>query len=201
MEKVAKIINEIGNVLILNIIFLLTSALTLGFGIGTAWSSLLGTFMDLKTDDTGYYLRNYFKHFKQEFKGTIAANIILMLVIVGAYFLLTMIGNVINDSTLKIILIVITLAVLLEIALVASFFYPVSVKFQGDMINHLYLAFLFAHRYILCSLLFVAAFVGSLYLCVYVSFAFLFVLYGALAYIEAKALKYLWRNYTYEEQS
>lgn len=195
MEKVTKVINEIGSVLFLNILFLLTSALTLGIGMGTAWSALIATFMDLKSDDTGYYVRNYFKHFKLEFKETVGVNLILMVVIVGAFFLLTLITNRIEDSTLKLVLFIVSLALLLEIAIIASFFYPVSVKFEGDMMKHLYLSFLFAHRYIYYSILFVAFFVGSLYLCVYVSFAFLFICYGGVGYLEAKILKHLWRNY------
>lgn len=199
MEKIARFINLFGSILVLNVIFILTSALTLGVGMGTAWSALIATYLDLATDDTGYYIRNYFKHFKGEFKETVLVNVLLLLVIVGAYFLLTLINHRIEDGSLKTIAFVVSIAVLVEIAMVASFFYPVSVKFEGDMMHHLYLAFLFAHRYFYLSLLFAAMFIGSLYLCVYVSFAFAFICYGGVGFIEAKILKYLWRNYTYEQ--
>ncbi len=198
MEKVTKIINLIGSILLLNIIFLLTSALTLGLGIGTGWSALLATFMELRSDDSGYYIRNYFKHFKEEFKETILVNIVLALVIVGAYFLITLLYSSLEQGALQIASFSILLALLLEIGMLASFFYGVSVKFEGDTIHHVYLSFLFAHRYFYLSIPFVIAFVGSLYLIIYVSFAFLFIAFGGIAYLEGKIFNHLWRNYTYE---
>ncbi len=201
MEKVTKVINLIGSVLLLNVIFLLSSALTLGLGIGTAWSALLASFMELKSDDSGYYIRNYFKHFKEEFKETIVINIVLLLVAVGSYFLIMMLYSSLGQGIAQIIAFTFVLALLLEVAMVASFFYPVSVKFEGDAIHHVYLSFLFAHRYFYLSIPFAALFIGSLYLIVYVSFAFLFIAFGGVAYLEAKTLNYLWRNYTYEPKA
>ena len=201
MEKVTRIINLIGSILLLNVIFLLTSALTLGLGIGTSWSALLAAFMELKSDDSGYYIRNYFKHWKEEFKETIIVNIVLLLVIVGSYFLITILYSSLEKGALQIIAFSLLLAALLEIGIIASFFYPVSVKFEGDAIHHIYLSFLFAHRYFYLSIPFAIAFIGSLYLIIYVSFAFLFIAFGGLAYIEAKIVNHLWRNYTYEPQA
>lgn len=199
MNKVAEILNKVGSVLFLNILFLLTSALTLGLGIGTCWTALIATYLDLSTDNTGYYVRNYFKHCIQELKETIVPSILFALVLVGAYFLLAFINSM-TGGTLKTILFVVSLAVLLEIALVASFFFPVCAKFQGDWMEHLNLAFWFAHRYIYLSVVFVALFVGSLYLIVYVSFAFLFVCFGLIGFLEAKILKRLWREYQHESE-
>ncbi len=201
MEKAVRIVNLIGSILLLNLIFLLTSALTLGLGIGTSWSALLAAFMELKSDDSGYYIRNYFKHWKDEFKETILINILLALVIVGSYFLITILYSSLGKGTMQIIAFSVFLALLLEIGMIASFFYPVSVKFDGDAIHHVYLSFLFAHRYFYLSIPFALAFVGSLYLIVYVSFAFLFIAFGGVAYLEAKILNHLWRNYTYEPKA
>ena len=51
MKAFIKFINTLGNIIILNILFVLTSVLSIGLCIGTSLSALYATFLDLKTDD------------------------------------------------------------------------------------------------------------------------------------------------------
>ena len=197
MKKLIKFINVLGNILILNVLFILTSALSLTLLLGTSLSALYATYLDLKTDESGYYVRNYFKHIKGNFKNTIFVNIALLL-LAGAMYLNYLMVNTIGNETLKLILFAVVALISLEILLVASFYYKVVAKFEGNFTSLLYLSFVFAHKYIYLSLLFIILFALSLLLTIYVSFAFIFIIFGLVGYLESMILKYIWRNYKYE---
>lgn len=197
MKAFIKFINTLGNIIILNILFVLTSVLSIGLCIGTSLSALYATFLDLKTDESGYYVRNYFKHFKGNFKSTIFIDIALILLAVAAYLNYLAI-NTINSSNVKLILYAVELLIGLEISFIASFYFMVVAKFEGNFTSLLYLSFIFAHKYLYLSILFVVLFIGSFFLLIYVSFAFIFIIFGLIAYIESLILKYIWRNYNYE---
>lgn len=197
MKAFIKFINTLGNIIILNILFVLTSVLSIGLCIGTSLSALYATFLDLKTDESGYYVRNYFKHFKGNFKSTIFIDIALILLAVAAYLNYLAI-NIINSSNVKLILYAVELLIGLEISFIASFYFMVVAKFEGKFTSLLYLSFIFAHKYLYLSILFVVLFIGSFFLLIYVSFAFIFIIFGLIAYIESLILKYIWRNYNYE---
>ena len=197
MKAFIKFINTLGNIIILNILFVLTSVLSIGLCIGTSLSALYATFLDLKTDESGYYVRNYFKHFKGNFKSTIFIDIALIL-LAGAAYLNYLAINTINSSNAKLILYAVELLIGLEISFIASFYFMVVAKFEGKFTSLLYLSFIFAHKYLYLSILFVVLFIGSFFLLIYVSFAFIFIIFGLIAYIESLILKYIWRNYNYE---
>lgn len=197
MKAFIKFINTLGNIIILNILFVLTSVLSIGLCIGTSLSALYATFLDLKTDESGYYVRNYFKHFKGNFKSTIFIDIALIL-LAGAAYLNYLAINIINSSNVKLILYAVELLIGLEISFIASFYFMVVAKFEGKFTSLLYLSFIFAHKYLYLSILFVVLFIGSFFLLIYVSFAFIFIIFGLIAYIESLILKYIWRNYNYE---
>ncbi len=197
MKKLIKFINVLGNILILNVLFILTSALSLTLLLGTSLSALYATYLDLKTDESGYYVRNYFKHIKGNFKNTIFVNIALLL-LAGAMYLNYLMVNTIGNENLKLILFAVVALISLEILLVASFYYKVVAKFEGNFTSLLYLSFVFAHKYIYLSLLFIILFALSLFLTIYVSFAFIFIIFGLVGYLESMILKYIWRNYKYE---
>ena len=197
MKKLIKFINALGNILILNVLFILTSALSLTLLLGTSLSALYATYLDLKTDESGYYVRNYFKHIKGNFKNTIFVNIALLL-LAGAMYLNYLMVNTIGNENLKLILFAVVALISLEILLVASFYYKVVAKFEGNFTSLLYLSFVFAHKYIYLSLLFIILFALSLFLTIYVSFAFIFIIFGLVGYLESMILKYIWRNYKYE---
>lgn len=197
MKAFIKFINTLGNIIILNILFVLTSVLSIGLCIGTSLSALYATFLDLKTDESGYYVRNYFKHFKGIFKSTIFIDIALIL-LAGAAYLNYLAINTINSSNVKLILYAVELLIGLEISFIASFYFMVVAKFEGKFTSLLYLSFIFAHKYLYLSILFVVLFIGSFFLLIYVSFAFIFIIFGLIAYIESLILKYIWRNYNYE---
>lgn len=197
MKAFIKFINTLGNIIILNILFVLTSVLSIGLCIGTSLSALYATFLDLKTDESGYYVRNYFKHFKGNFKSTIFIDIALILLARAAYLNYLAI-NTINSSNVKLILYAVELLIGLEISFIASFYFMVVAKFEGKFTSLLYLSFIFAHKYLYLSILFVVLFIGSFFLLIYVSFAFIFIIFGLIAYIESLILKYIWRNYNYE---
>lgn len=197
MKAFIKFINTLGNIIILNILFVLTSVLSIGLCIGTSLSALYATFLDLKTDESGYYVRNYFKHFKGNFKSTIFIDIALIL-LAGAAYLNYLAINTINSSNIKLILYAVELLIGLEISFITSFYFMVVAKFEGKFTSLLYLSFIFAHKYLYLSILFVVLFIGSFFLLIYVSFAFIFIIFGLIAYIESLILKYIWRNYNYE---
>lgn len=197
MKAFIKFINTLGNIIILNILLVLTSVLSIGLCIGTSLSALYATFLDLKTDESGYYVRNYFKHFKGNFKSTIFIDIALIL-LAGAAYLNYLAINTINSSNVKLILYAVELLIGLEISFIASFYFMVVAKFEGKFTSLLYLSFIFAHKYLYLSILFVVLFIGSFFLLIYVSFAFIFIIFGLIAYIESLILKYIWRNYNYE---
>lgn len=197
MKAFIKFINTLGNIIILNILFVLTSVLSIGLCIGTSLSALYATFLDLKTDESGYYVRNYFKHFKGNFKSTIFIDIALIL-LAGAAYLNYLAINTINSSNVKLILYAVELLIGLEISFIASFYFMVVAKFEGKFTSLLYLSFIFAHKYLYLSILFVVLFIGSFFLLIYVSFAFIFIIFGLIAYIESLILKYIWKNYNYE---
>ncbi len=197
MGKFVKIINRIGNIIILNIIFILTSSLSLMLCFGTSWSALHATFLDLKTDNSGYYVRNYFKHFKANLKMTLIVDIALILLGGAAYLNFLMI-NTISDSTVKLLLFAVLGLIVLEILLISSFLFPVIAKFEGDLLHLLYLSFIFAHRYLYFSVLFLVLFFGGIFLTVYVSFAFIFIIFGLIAYLQCIVLKHIWKDYQYE---
>ena len=197
MKAFIKFINTLGNIIILNILFDLTSVLSIGLCIGTSLSALYATFLDLKTDESGYYVRNYFKHFKGNFKSTIFIDIALIL-LAGAAYLNYLAINTINSSNVKLLLYAVELLIGLEISFIASFYFMVVAKFEGKFTSLLYLSFIFAHKYLYLSILFVVLFIGSFFLLIYVSFAFIFIIFGLIAYIESLILKYIWRNYNYE---
>lgn len=193
MKAFIKFINTLGNIIILNILFVLTSVLSIGLCIGTSLSALYATFLDLKTDESGYYVRNYFKHFKGNFKSTIFIDIALIL-LAGAAYLNYLAINTINSSNVKLLLYAVELLIGLEISFIASFYFMVVAKFEGKFTSLLYLSFIFAHKYLYLSILFVVLFIGSFFLLIYVSF----IIFGLIAYIESLILKYIWRNYNYE---
>jgi len=197
MKGFAKVISTIGDVVILNFLFLLTVALTAGLGIGVAFTALHASLFNLKTDEEGYYAKNYLKHLKDDFKGSFVAGLFL-LASLGISYLSFLICGAISDSTAKLLLFSFTCLIELEILMTMSFFFPVVAKYNGDWTHHLYLAFWEANRYFYLSILFVILFIGGIYLCVYVGYYFLFFVFGAGAYLQNLILKHLWKNDSYE---
>lgn len=145
MKAFIKFINTLGNIIILNILFVLTSVLSIRLCIGTSLSALYATFLDLKTDESGYYVRNYFKHFKGNFKSTIFIDIALIL-LAGAAYLNYLAINTINSSNIKLILYAVELLIGLEISFIASFYFMVVAKFEGKFTSLLYLSFIYFIR-------------------------------------------------------
>lgn len=197
MKAFVKIINIIGNIIILNLLFILTSVLSVGLCLGTSLSALYASFLDLKTDNSGYYVRNYFKHLKSNFKQTIIVDIILLL-ITGAGYLNFLMINTIDNPSIKLIGFAVIGLIILEVLIIASFIFPVIAKFQGNLTHILYLSFFFAHKYLYLSILFILMFGLGLFLTIYVSFAFVSIIFGLIVYLESYILKYIWRNYQYE---
>ena len=197
MKGFVKIINRIGNIIILNFLFILTSVLTLGLGIGTSLSALYATFLDLKTDNSGYYVRNYFKHFKSNLKQTLIVDIVLLLLI-GAIYLNVLMINTIEDSSLKLILYAFVALIGLEISIVTSFMFAVIAKFKGNLIELLYLSFSFSHKYLFISILFIIMTLLGVLMTIYLSFAFVTIIFGLIAHIESFILKYIWKDYQYD---
>jgi uncharacterized membrane protein YesL len=197
MKQFAKVISYIGDLVILNLLFLLTVGLTAGLGIGVAFTALHASLFDLKTDEEGYYVKNYFKHLKDDFKGSFVAGLVLLASLAISY-LSILISAQIPDDVLKIVFFSLTCLIELEIIMTMSFFFPIVAKFQGDWTHHLYLAFWQANRYFYLSIFFAALFVGGIFLCVYVGYYFAFFIFGAGAYLQNLILKQLWKDCIYE---
>lgn len=197
MKKLLKIINIIGNIIILNIVFVLTSICSLTLCTGTSLSALYATFLDLKTDNSGYYFRNYFRHFKGNFKQTIIVDIVLYLLGIAAYFNLLMI-NSISNASVRLFVLAFWGLIVLELLIISSFIFPVISKFEGNLTHLLYLSFYFSHKYLYISLLFIIMAIIGVLAILYVSFAFVFIIFGLIGYIESKILKHIWKDYKYE---
>ena len=197
MKQIAKAFYFVGNLIVMNILFVLTSVLSLGLGIGTSLTALYASFLDLKTDSTSYYVRNYIKHFKGEFKSTIWFDVAIVLLAGAAYLNYFMINSLTGD-VLKAVLYGLLGSVVLEIALICTFLFPVIAKFDGDYFHHLYLAFLFAHKYLFVSILFLIIAGVSVGLVVYANFVFGIIVFSLGGYVEAMILKRIWKGYEYE---
>lgn len=181
----------------MNIVFLLTSALSFGLCLGTSLTALYASFLDLKTDSTNYYVRNYWKHFKGEFKSTIGFNIAILLLAGAAYLNYLMIDSL-TYETAKLILFGVLGLVVFEIALICTFLFPVVAKFEGDYLHHLTLAFYFAHKYLYISILFLIIDAVSMGLVIYVNYLFGIFIFSLGTYLKTMILKKLWKGYEYE---
>lgn len=194
MKGFVKVVNYIGNVIILNALFLLTSALTLMLGFTTSLTALHAALLDLRCDENGYYVRNYFKNFRRNLKSTLIVNFIV-LAIVGAAYLNFLMINSFTDASLKLILFAVMGVFLLELSIIYVFLVPVIAKFQGTLMQQVHEAFIFAHKYLPLSLLFIILNIGAVLSVIYLSFALVFIIFGLVAGIEDFILKHLWRKY------
>jgi uncharacterized membrane protein YesL len=197
MDKVAKALNFLGNLLVMDILFILTSTLSLGLCLGTSLTALYASFLELQTDSTSYYVRNYWKHFKGEFKSTIGFDVAILLLAGAAYLNYLMINSFTND-VLQAILYGILGLVIFEMALICTFLFPTIAKFEGNYGHHLSLAFYFAHKYLFISILFLIIGAVAVGLVIYINVVFGIIVFSFTGYVEALILKKIWKGYEYE---
>lgn len=188
MKGIFKVIEKIANIFMFNLLFILTSVLTLGIGIGASLSALCSITLDLECDDTGYYFRNYFKNFKRNFWPSTIIWLIFVALVVAGYWNILIIG-MINNETTRLIIYPFVILFGVEMLFVYIYIFFVIAKFDVTSLKAIELSFWFAHKYILYSLLFVFLWICGIWLIIYVNFASVLVVFSMIIIIQSKFFK------------
>jgi len=182
MKRLLQIVDRLGEWVILTFVFLLTSILTLGVGMGVSYLSLVHVVWRPASDDQGYVLRNYRKHFKTYWKPSI------ILTWLGVVFMLLL-----NTFLVQFLLIqapsLFASFLIMGQGLVVAYLLALVLYYPSYRIRHGHLPW---DRYIWLPLVhpgltlgFLVTTVLSLLLPIYVSFAFIVIIFPLVAEVHA----------------
>jgi len=182
MKRLLQIVDRLGEWIILTFVFLLTSILTLGFGVGVSYLSLVHVLWRPSTDDQGYVFRNYQKHFKTYWKWPI---ILSWLAVVFMLLLNTFLVQflLIQAPSLFASFLIIGQGMVVAYLLALVLYYPSYRIRQGHLTWDRYIWLPFAHPGL--TLGFLVSTVLALLLPIYLSFAFIFIVFPFVAEVHA----------------
>lgn len=193
-HSILRVLNVIGDFLLMNLLFLGTSILTLGIGIGASWAALIATHAGFASDDTGYYVRNYWKHFKANF--IMATGIFWTLVaMVGLSSLSMMFLLSRPNSMMVVVLIVGTMFLITLIAIVLPYTMAIIATRHTTIMLTLKLAILLAFRHLGWTLLQTILLILVFVLPMVVSFAFILIEFSMMTYVQSRTMLTIWRMY------
>jgi len=178
MKRLLQIVDRLGEWIILTFVFLLTSILTLGFGVGVSYLSLVHVVWRPATDDQGYVLRNYQKHFKTYWKWPIILSWlgVVLILILNAFLIQFLL---IQPPSLIASFLIVGQGVVMAYLLSLILYYPSYRIRQVHMTWERYVWLPLAQPGL--TLLFIASTLMSLLMPIYVSFAFIFIIFPVVA--------------------
>lgn len=173
MKRILQIIDRIGEWIILSFLWVLTSILTLGVGMGVGILALELTLWRGTQDHQGYVVRNYIRHFKLLWKwSTILATIIPVMVMLLSTVLIQFILSQ-PPGIMPLILVFGQFVISLYALMVYFHLGPQWVKYQSLT---LYTTLMSPIKYPLASLLYVITAIVLLLTPIYLSFALAFII-------------------------
>jgi len=184
----------------MNVLFLSTSILTLGIGIGASWAALVATHSGFTSDDTGYYVRNYWKHFKSNF--IMATGVFWTLVAMVGLSSLSMIFLLSRPNSMMVVVLMVGTLFLLTLMVIGlPYAMAIIATRQTTFMLTLKLAILMAFRHIGWTFLQTLAGVLVVVLPMLVSFAFIFMVFSVYALMQARLMKMIWRMYDHDDSN
>jgi uncharacterized membrane protein YesL len=194
---VLRILSTLGDLLLLNLLFLGTSVFTLGMGIGASWTALIATHCGFASDDTGYYVRTYWKHFRTNF--IMATGIFWVLVaMVGLSSLSTFFLLSRPNSVGVVLLIGGNLFIGLLLMALLPYAMAIVATRHTTLGQALRLAAFMTVRHAGWTLVQCLALAVAIVLPVYVSFAFTMIIFSLVTLGQARLIMHLWRTHTHD---
>jgi uncharacterized membrane protein YesL len=172
MKRILQIIDRIGEWIILSFLWLLTSILTLGVGMGVGILALEMTLWRGTQDHQGYVVRNYLRHFRQLWKwSTLLATMLPVLtMLLNALMVQFMLSQ--PPGIIPLILIVGQFLISLYAVMV---YFHLGPQWKQQQSFTLYTTLMNPLKYPLASLLYVLTAVILVLTPIYVSFALVFI--------------------------
>lgn len=172
MKRILQIIDRIGEWMILSFLWLLTSILTLGVGMGVGVIALEMTLWRQAQDDQGYVVRNYLRHFRQLWKwSTLLATMLPVLtMLLNALMVQFMLSQ--PPGIIPLILIVGQFLISLYAVMV---YFHLGPQWKQQQSFTLYTTLMNPLKYPLASLLYVLTAIVLLLTPIYLSFALVFI--------------------------
>lgn len=196
-QSILHILNFVGDLLLMNLLFIITSVLTLGIGTGASWAALIATQSGFSSDDTGYYVRNYWKHFKANF--IMATGVFWTLVAMVGLSSLSMIFLLSRPKSWMVVIFMVgNIFMTTLVVLVLPYAIAIMATRQTTFVLTLKLAMLMAFRHIGWTLLQTLAGVLVVVLPMLVSFAFTLIVFSLYSYMQARWMKMIWRKYDHD---
>lgn len=195
---------RISDIIVLNVIFLITCLPV--FTIGTALTSITYTAMTSIRYEDGYIAKKYFKAFKENFKQSTLAWLIMLVVggvlFFDVYFWITLWTT--QRMTMSQIMIVVSVIMAFVYLMAFVWLFPIMSKFQNTIKKNIWNSLALAVRHFPWTLLLCATAVAVVLL-TYLNFYFLVFMvvagFGVLAYAYAFLFQHIFKLYIEGEPS
>lgn len=159
-SPVMRFLGRLADVMILNIVFLITCLPIVT--IGAAWTSLSYVTLKMSRDEESYILKSYFKAFRQNFRQSTVIWGICLAAMFIFYIDYQIIGNM--DHSMAQVMFVLLTVVAILFGLTLLYVFPVLAKFDNTVFNTIKNAFLISVANLPRTLLMLAVIVGSVVL-------------------------------------
>ena len=197
-SKIMQILSRFADIVILNVVFLLTCLPV--FTIGAANAAMYDVVFRMDTEREEKLLRTYFRSFKDNFRqGTV---IWLFLLLFGAASCVNMVQFSEIGGTLGYILFLFAMLVLLVVVLVFSYAFPLLSQFRNSIQDTLKNALLLSIAHLPRSILIAvincfpwALLVLNLYAFVKLGFLWVSLYFAAAAYFNSRVLNKVFKPY------
>ena len=159
-SPVMRFLGRLADVMILNIVFLITCLPIVT--IGAAWTSLSYVTLKMSRDEESYIVKSYFKAFRQNFRqATVIWGICLAAMFIF-YIDYHIIGNM--DHSMAQVMFVLLTVVAILFGLTLLYVFPVLAKFDNTVFNTIKNSFLISVANLPRTLLMFAVIIGSIVL-------------------------------------
>lgn len=202
-SKIMQIIGRLTDIVILNVIFLLTCLPI--FTIGAANAALYDTVFRMDTAREGKLLVTYFHSFKENFRQGTAIWLILVLFAAATYVNMTHFSDL--GGNLGYVLFLFAMLILLMLILVFSYGFPLLSQFRNSTLGTMKNALLLGIAYLPRSIVIVvincfpwALMILNLYSFVKLGFLWMILYFAAAAYFNSRVLYKVFQPYWEQAQ-
>ena len=149
-----------------------------------------------------YTMRDFWHSFKMNYKQCMIISLILSTVLmVIIYNLWLILYNRSSFGKSLYVLMPLEILVGIEIIIASNYIPDMVARFEMKTKEFIKYSFLMGNKHLLTTLILVALFVGSVYVCVFVNMGLLFIVPGLFMYIAAALLERVFKNYMPSEDA
>ena len=168
------------DLMVLNLLFILSTAIGFGFTFGVSFIAMIYTIYESIRKDQGRLLYHFVKSIKTNLKQGILLSIMISALSLSATLVIKNISIFEKHSTL---ILIIQYMLLFETSIISLYLFPMLAKIQMNSKEAIVNSFFLAHRHLLTSISCLSLIILNYYIIKYISPVFIVLSFGGTGYI------------------